>query len=187
MPAAGPPLSVIPNFPFVSFGDMLKAIADGRCYLSVDQSSAFQFTSLTSTRSARAFDGLLSWVPFLCTLASVVGAIVSKNGWFLIGILSRGARPFDGSYSSEHIAPVLFAAKQDSSVSPTLRADSEDASHAFYADRGCLLELDCIWLDVVHGSLDCRVDCRELHPLRSPDPFFSSPCGNCPSISSNEI
>jgi|SRR5208282_2190345 len=104
-------VSAIPNLPFASFGEMLKAIADGRCYISVDQSTAFRFTNLTSTRSAQAFDGFLSWVPFVVALASVIAAIVSKDFWILIGIPAALIAFVVGASPISLGRPILLTAK----------------------------------------------------------------------------
>jgi hypothetical protein len=104
-------VSAIPNLPFASFGEMLKGIADGRCYISVDESTAFRFTNLTSTRAAQAFDRFLSWTPFLVALASVIAAIASKNFWMLIGIPAAVIAFVVGASPISLVRPILLTAK----------------------------------------------------------------------------
>jgi hypothetical protein len=79
-------VSEIPNFPFKSFGDMQHAVADGRCYLSVDSARAYRFADLFNGPGAQVLDGLLSWVPGLVAIASVIVAISHRNAWLLIGV-----------------------------------------------------------------------------------------------------
>jgi hypothetical protein len=113
--------SEIPNFPFKSFSDMQQAVAEGRCYISVDSSQAHLFAHLFNGPVARALDGLLSWVPILVATASVFAAIYFRNAWLLIGVPAAVLAFVVGASSVNLLRAILTVAPRDPTVPLPLR------------------------------------------------------------------
>ena len=114
-------VSEIPNFPFKSFSDMQQAVAEGRCYISVDSSQAHRFAHLCNGPVARALDGILSWVPILVAIASVIAAISVRNAWLLIGTPAAVLGFVVGASSVNLLRPILTVAPRDPAVPFPLR------------------------------------------------------------------
>ncbi len=145
-------VSEIPNFPFSSFGDVQRAVADGQCYLSVDDSKAYRFAHLTSSRRARAFNGFLSWVPILAALAYLVAAIMKRNAWLLLGLPGAALGFVIGASSVNLVRSFLTSA-------------ARDPAEALASLRGLFLPIPVSLFVVAHKpavALPCRAAARVL-------------------------
>jgi hypothetical protein len=114
-------VSEIPNFPFKSFGDVQRAVAEGRCYVSVDKSAAHRFTHLFSGPATRALDGFLSLVPIFMAIASVIVSISFRNAWLLIGVPAAVIGFVVGGSVHNLLRRILRVAPRDSAVPLPLR------------------------------------------------------------------
>ncbi len=109
-------ISEIPDFPFKSFGDLQQAVAEGRCYVSVDKSSAHRFAHLFNGPVTRALDTLLSLAPIFVAIASVIAAISFRNAWFVIGVPAALIGFVVGGSVHNLLRSILAVAPRDPSV-----------------------------------------------------------------------
>jgi hypothetical protein len=114
-------VSEIPDFPFKSFNDVKQALSEGRCYISIDRSKAHRFAPLFNGPVARALDTLLSNVPILIAIASVIAAVSFRDAWLLFGVPAAVLGFVVGSSVHNLVRQILNIAPRDSAVPILLR------------------------------------------------------------------